>query len=131
MYPRSPNRAVNKFVSFINTDVMHDFNRISATPSDHSARTRQRASAGQDAPATGRQLEDMFRRLDLIHDEISVAADAARSNELPELDNMLRLSVAAKLFGQLEQLTKIIERLGGKTVLSEAVGSPQVVRQQQ
>ena len=78
-----------------------------------------------------RQLEEMFRKLDLIHDEISVAADAARSNELPELDNMLRLSVAAKLFGQLEQLTKIIERLGGKTVLSEAAGSPQVVGQQQ
>lgn len=78
-----------------------------------------------------RQLEDMFCRLDLIHDEISVAACAARSNELPELDNMLRLSVAVKLFRQLEQLTKIIERLGGKTVLSEAVGSPQVVGQQQ
>lgn len=78
-----------------------------------------------------RQLEEMFRKLDLIHDEVSVAADAARSNELPELDNMLRLSVAAKLFGQLEQLTKIIERLGGKTVLSEADGSPQVVGQQQ
>ncbi len=66
-----------------------------------------------------RQLEEMFRRLDLIHDEISVAADAARFNEAPELDNMLRRSVAAKLFGQLEQLTKIIERLGGKTDLSE------------
>ena len=78
-----------------------------------------------------RQLEEMFRKLDLIHDEISVAADAARSNELPELDNMLRLSVAAKLFGQLEQLTKIIERLGGKTVLSEEGGTPQVVGQQQ
>jgi hypothetical protein len=78
-----------------------------------------------------RQLEEMFRKLDLIHDEISVAADAARSNELPELDNMLRLSVAAKLFGQLEQLTKIIERLGGKTVLSGEGGTPQVVGQQQ
>ena len=78
-----------------------------------------------------RQLEEMFRKLDLIHDEISVAAAAARSNEFPELDNMLRLSVAAKLFGQLEHLTKILERLGGKTVLSEADGSPQVVGQQQ
>jgi hypothetical protein len=74
-----------------------------------------------------RQLEEMFRKLELIHDEISVAADAARSNELPELDNMLRLSVAATLFGQLEQVTKIIERLGGKTVLSEEDGIPQVV----
>ena len=72
-----------------------------------------------------RQLEEMFRKLDLIHDEISVAADAARSNEVPELDNMLRLSVAAKLFGQLQQLTKIIERLGGKTKLSEGQESGQ------
>jgi len=72
-----------------------------------------------------RQLEEMFRRLDLIHDEISVAADAARSNEVPELDNMLRLSVAAQLFGQLEQLTKIIERLGGRTELSEERESAQ------
>ena len=76
-----------------------------------------------------RQLEEMFRKLDLLHDEITVAADAARSNRLSELDNMLRMSVAAKLFGQLEMLTKIIERLGGKTGLSEEGGVPQVVAQ--
>ena len=77
-----------------------------------------------------RQLEELFRKLDLLHDEITVAADAARSNRLSELDNMLRMSVAAKLFGQLEMLTKIIERLGGKTGLSEEGAVPQVVAQQ-
>jgi hypothetical protein len=39
------------------------------------------------------------------------------------------MSVAAKLFGQLQLLTKIIERLGGKTVLSEEEGAPQVLPQ--
>ena len=77
-----------------------------------------------------KQLEGMFCKLDLLHDEITVAADAARSNSLSELGNMLRMSVAAKLFGQLELLTKIIERLGGKTVLSEEEGAPQIVAQQ-
>lgn len=77
-----------------------------------------------------KQLEELFRRLDLLHDEITVAADAARSNSLFELGNMLRLSVAAKLFGQLELLTKIIERLGGKTALSDEEGTPPVVAQQ-
>ena len=77
-----------------------------------------------------RQLEEMFRKLDLLHDEITVAADAARSNRRPELDNMLRLSVAAKPYGQLEMLTKIIERLGGKTGLSEEGVVSQVVAQQ-
>ncbi len=48
------------------------------------------------------QLEEMFRKRDLTHDGIRVAADAARSNEVPELDNVWRLSVATKLFGQLQ-----------------------------
>jgi hypothetical protein len=77
-----------------------------------------------------RQLEEMFRKLDLLHDEITVAADAARSNSLCELASVLRVSVAAKLFGQLELLTKIIERLGDKTVLSEEDGTPQAMTQQ-
>lgn len=74
-----------------------------------------------------RQLEEMFRKLDLIHDEITVAADAARSNSFCELASVLRVSVADKLFCQLELLTKIIERLGGKTVLSEEGGASQVM----
>jgi hypothetical protein len=65
-----------------------------------------------------RQLEDMFRSLDLVHDEISVLSEAARSEGQPEIANV-SLSVCNRLFGQLELLTSIIERLGGRTDLSE------------
>ena len=66
-----------------------------------------------------RQLEDMFRSLDLVHDEISVLSEAARSEGQPEIANVLSLSVCNRLFGQLKLLTSIIERLGGRTDLSE------------
>ena len=66
-----------------------------------------------------RQLEDMFRSLDLVHNEISVSSEAARSEGQPEIANVLSLSVCNRLFGQLKLLTSIIERLGGKTDLSE------------
>ena len=66
-----------------------------------------------------RQLEDMFRSLDLVQDEISVSAEAARSEGLPEIANVLSLSVSNRLFGQLKLLTSIIERLGGRTDLPE------------
>ena len=66
-----------------------------------------------------RQLEDMFYSLDLVHDEISVLSEAARSEGRPEIANVLCLSVCNRLFGQLKLLTSIIERLGGKTELSE------------
>ena len=66
-----------------------------------------------------RQLEGMYRTLNLVHDEIGVAADAARSEGQPEIANVLSLSVCNRLFGQLKLLTNIIERLGGKTDLSE------------
>jgi len=66
-----------------------------------------------------RHLEGMYRALNLVHDEIGVAADAARSEGQPEIANVLSLSVCNRLFGQLKLLTNIIERLGGKTDLSE------------
>ena len=66
-----------------------------------------------------RQLERMFRTLDLVHDEISVTAQAARSEGRPEIARVLSLSVCNRLFGQLKLLTYIIEKLGGKTDLSE------------
>ncbi len=66
-----------------------------------------------------RQLEDMFRNLHLVHDEIGVASEAARSEGLPEIANVLNLCVCNRLFGQLKSLTNIIERLGGTTDLSE------------
>jgi hypothetical protein len=66
-----------------------------------------------------RQLEDMFRNLYLVHDEIGVASEAARSEGLPEIATVLSLCVCNRLFGQLRSLTNIIERLGGTTDLSE------------
>lgn len=66
-----------------------------------------------------RQLEGMFRSLDLVYDEIAVVSEAARSEGQPEIASVLSLSVCSRLFGQLKLLTNIIERLGGKTDLSE------------
>jgi hypothetical protein len=66
-----------------------------------------------------RQLEGMFRSLELIHDEIAVVSEAARSEGQPEIAKVLSLCVCNRLFGQLKLLTNIIERLGGTTDLSE------------
>lgn len=70
------------------------------------------------------QLEDVFRSLDLVHDEISVASEAARSEGKPEIANALSLGVCNRLFSQLKLLTKVIEQLGGRTNLSESQEHP-------
>jgi hypothetical protein len=66
-----------------------------------------------------KQLEDMFRSLDLVPDGISVASKAAHSEGHPEIANVLSLGVCNRLLSQLKSLTNIIERLGGRTDLSE------------
>lgn len=66
-----------------------------------------------------RQLEGMFHHLNVVHDEINVTADAARSEGMLAIANVLSLSVCNKLFGQLRLLTNIIERLGGTTEMSD------------
>jgi hypothetical protein len=76
-----------------------------------------------------RQLEGIFRTLNLVHDEIAVAAEAARSEGQPEIANVLSLSVCNRLFGQLKMLTNIVERLGGRTDLSEEQESVQEIAQ--
>ena len=76
-----------------------------------------------------RQLEGMFRTLDLVHDEIAVASEAARSEGQPEIAHVLSLSVCNRLFGQLKLLTGIIERLSGRTGLSEEQESMQEITQ--
>src|SRR5579862_7087583 len=76
-----------------------------------------------------RQLEGMFSTLDLVHDEVAVASEAARSEGQPEIANVLSLSVCNRLFGQLKLLTNIIERLGGRTDLSEEQESTQGITQ--
>ena len=74
-----------------------------------------------------RQLEGMFSTLDLVHDEIAVASEAARSEGQPEIANVLSVSVGNRLWGHLRLLTGIIERLGGRTDLSEESDSAQEV----
>ena len=76
-----------------------------------------------------RQLEGMFHSLDLVHDEIAVASEAARSQGQPEIADVLSLSVSNRLFGQLRLLTNIIERLGGRTDLSEGASEQRKVTQ--
>lgn len=66
-----------------------------------------------------RQLEDMFRSLHLVHDEVGVASEAAGSEGRPEIVNALSLGVCNRLLSQLKSLTNGIERLGGRTELSE------------
>jgi len=69
--------------------------------------------------ALRRQLEDMFRSLDLVHDEIEVTSEAARSEGHTEIAKVLTYCVCSRLFGELKSLTNIIEWLGGRTALSE------------
>jgi hypothetical protein len=76
-----------------------------------------------------RQLEGIFRTLNLVHDEIAVASEAARSEGQPEIANVLSLRVCNRLFGQLKLLTNIVERLGGRTDLSEEQESVQEIAQ--
>ena len=76
-----------------------------------------------------RQLEDMFRSLYLVHDETTVAAEAARSKGLPEVATVLSHCVCNRLYSQLKSLTNVIERLGGKTDLSEEPESAQEITQ--
>jgi hypothetical protein len=76
-----------------------------------------------------KQLEGMFRSLNLVHDEIGVASEAARAEGQPEIANVLSLCVCNRLFGQLKLLTNIIERLGGRTDLSEEPESMQEMTQ--
>ena len=44
-----------------------------------------------------RQLEGMFRSLHLVHAEIGVASEAARSERQPEIANVLSLRVTSPL----------------------------------
>jgi hypothetical protein len=66
-----------------------------------------------------RQLEDTYRGLDLAHDEVRVCAEAARSHGQPELAHVLELAVSNRIYDQLKSLTRVIEKLGGSTDLSE------------
>jgi hypothetical protein len=53
----------------------------------------------------------MFRSLDLVHDEIGVASEVARSEGQPEIANVLSLGVCNWPLSQLKSLTNVIEHL--------------------
>lgn len=65
------------------------------------------------------RLEDLFRSLGLVQDEITVAAEAARSHGVPDVANVLSLAICNSLSNLLRVLTHVIEQLGGITELSE------------
>ena len=66
-----------------------------------------------------RRLEDLYLSLDIVQDEVTVAAEAARSYGIPDVANVLSLSVCNRLSRQLMLLTHVIEQLGGTTELSK------------
>lgn len=66
-----------------------------------------------------RRLEDLFLGLDIVQDEVTVVAEAARSYGIPDVANVLSRSVCNRLSNQLRLLTHVIEQLGGTTELSK------------
>jgi hypothetical protein len=68
------------------------------------------------------KLEDLFSNLNLIHDVVIVCSGLCReaqSDPTLEVAHVLRRCATDKLFGQLNALTSVIERLGGRTEFTE------------
>lgn len=70
-----------------------------------------------------RRLEGMFRELRLVQDVIMVCS-GVRESVGPDLDgeveHVLRRCGVERLWSVLKTLTEIVERLGGRTEMSEA-----------
>ncbi len=70
-----------------------------------------------------KRLEDVFRNVSLAHDVVAICIELSEGNTgdfNPEMAHVLRRCAADRLYFQLEVLTKVIERLGGTTALSDA-----------
>jgi hypothetical protein len=70
-----------------------------------------------------KRLEDVFRNVSLAHDVVAICIELSEGNSgdfNPEMAHVLRRCAADRLYFQLEVLTKVIERLGGTTALSDA-----------
>jgi hypothetical protein len=68
------------------------------------------------------RLENMFIDLSLIHDATVVcraACDSVNSDTDAEVSHVLRRCCTDQLHSQMEELTSIIEQLGGRTDLSD------------
>ena len=70
-----------------------------------------------------KRLQDVFRNVSLAHDVVAICIELSEGNTgdfNPEMAHVLRHCAADRLYFQLEVLTKVIERLGGTTALSDA-----------
>ncbi len=70
-----------------------------------------------------RQLEGVFRELQLVQDVIMVCGGVRESSSSDldrEVEHVLRRCGSDRLFTVLKTLTEIVERVGGKTEMSEA-----------
>jgi hypothetical protein len=68
------------------------------------------------------QLEGMFRELRLVRDVIMICGGVSESSSSDldgEVEHVLRRCGSDRLFSVLKTLTEIVERLGGKTEMSE------------
>jgi len=66
-----------------------------------------------------KRLEDVFRNVSLAHDVVALCVELSQGNSgdfNPEIAHVLRRCAAEKLYFQMEVLTKVIERLGGRPV---------------
>jgi hypothetical protein len=69
-----------------------------------------------------KQLGNVFDEISLVHDVVAVCSELchkASGDFSPELEHVMRRSVCNSLHNQMRHLTKIIERFGGTTTLSE------------
>jgi len=69
-----------------------------------------------------KRLEDIFSNISLVHDVIVMSIEVCESNSgdfNPEMSHVLRRCGANKLYSQMQALTSIIEKFGGKTEYSK------------
>jgi hypothetical protein len=73
--------------------------------------------------ALRRRLERVFTDLHLIHDVTSIckaAFNVSDADITSQVSNVLRRGVSYQVDNQMEELTSIIEQLGGRTLFSES-----------
>jgi hypothetical protein len=78
----------------------------------------------EQAAKVRKRLEDIFSNISLVHDVIVMSIEVCESNSgdfNPEMSHVLRRCGANKLHSQLQALTTIIEKFGGKTEFSKGI----------
>ena len=93
---------------------------MNVAPPDHQPVPLLKGSEEQVAKLRKR-LEEVFRNVSLAHDVVVVCIELSQgtsSDFNTEVAHVLRRCVADKLHFQMEVLTNVVERLGGKTAFS-------------